>query len=113
MPCALINCRTSLTLVYRVIAVHGFGAHPVNTWVEKSEGWNWLERQLVDLIPRASVWTFGYDSTWTGDQSVSTRLSEITAKLLDAIKQKVQVFVHVVFNILNPTNVCRGLSRAR
>lgn len=72
-----------------VIAVHGLAAHPLETWVQKSEKWNWLENQLIDLFPSARVWTFGYDSSWCGDFAVETILSEVAAKLLDAIKSKV------------------------
>lgn len=57
----------------------------MTTWVKKGEGWNWLEKQLVGLLPEARVWTFGYDSSWCGDLSVDTDLNEVASKLLDAI----------------------------
>lgn len=71
------------------MAIHGLAAHPVETWVAKKGKWNWLENQLLSIIPEARVWTFGYDSSWCGDKSVDTRLSEVASKLLDAIEQNV------------------------
>lgn len=71
------------------MAVHGLAADPVGTWVEKEEKWNWLENQLVGIIPEARIWTFGYNSSWCGDKSVDTRLNEVATKLLDEIHQKV------------------------
>lgn len=69
--------------------MHGLAADPVGTWVQKKEDWNWLENQLVDSLPRARVWTFGYDSSWCGDFSVDTVLHEVAGTLLDVIKAKV------------------------
>lgn len=53
--------------------------------MHKEEKSNWLENQLVTLIPRARVWTFGYDSSWCGDFSVDTTIDEAAGMLLDAI----------------------------
>jgi hypothetical protein len=65
---------------YSVIAVHGLAADPVGTWVQKKQNWNWLENQLVSSLPRARIWTFGYDSSWCGDFSVETRLHEVAGR---------------------------------
>ena len=57
----------------------------METWVDKDENWNWLENQLVDLIPRARVWTLGYDTCSFGDFSVDTIIDEAANMLLDGI----------------------------
>ena len=88
---ALTDSTKSLTLHYSIIAVHGLAAHPIKTWVQKKEEWNWLEQQLVNIIPRAQVWTFGYNSDWCGDSSVITKLYDVAGKLLDAIKHEVLI----------------------
>jgi hypothetical protein len=75
------------------VAVHGLAANPVETWVVKKGKWNWLENQLIDIIPDARVWTFGYNSTWVGDKSVDARLDEVASKLLDAIYDKVSPLI--------------------
>lgn len=71
------------------MAVHGLAAEPVGTWVTKNGKWNWLKAQLIDIIPKAQVWTFGYDSSWCGDKAIDTRLGEVAIKLLDAIDHNV------------------------
>ena len=63
------------------------------TWVKKDEGWNWLEKQLVSLLPEARIWTFGYDSSWCGEFSVDTDLSEVSGKLLDAVVANVLTLI--------------------
>ena len=42
-------------VIHSIIAVHGLAADPIGTWVEKSQNWNWLEHQLVEIVPRARV----------------------------------------------------------
>ncbi len=76
-----------------VVAVHGLAADPLQTWVAKKGEWNWLKNQLIEIIPDAQVWTFGYESNWTGDNSVDTRLSEVATSLVDAICEKVYSWV--------------------
>ena len=58
----------------------------------KDKKWNWLENQLVRLLPEARIWTFGYNSSWCGDFSVDTVLNEVAGTLLDAIIAKALVF---------------------
>ena len=86
-----IHREQNLTVGNSVVAVHGLSADPVTTWADKSEKNeqpNWLERQLVDIIPEARVWTFGYDSTWFGDGKVNGSLYLAATRLLDAMKVK-------------------------
>ena len=74
--------------------MHGIAvADAVMTWVEKAqgEGWNWLTNQLVDVLPEARVWTFGFDSTWYGDKAVDTTLTDVAKRLLDDIKRRLAV----------------------
>ncbi|SLM34104.1 Alpha/Beta hydrolase fold [Lasallia pustulata] len=73
-----------------VIAVHGLAAHPLYTWVRKGvdKSWNWLEHQLVEFIPGARVWTFGYESNWLGDEAISTSHEDVAVALLDGLHDK-------------------------
>ena len=70
--------------------MHGLAvADATRTWIDKSQSreWNWLTNQLVDVLPEARVWTFGYDSSWYGEKSVDSSLTDVAKRLLDDLKR--------------------------
>jgi hypothetical protein len=75
-----------------IVAVHGMGAHPDDTWCKKVDGHdgpayvNWLkdERFLPAIVPRARIMRYGYSSQWFGKDAIKTKTSDISqAFLLD------------------------------
>ena len=45
-----------------VVAIHGLRGHRINTWTHSSSGKLWLRDFLPAQLPRACIWTFGYDA---------------------------------------------------
>ncbi|KAH7400986.1 hypothetical protein DE146DRAFT_677647 [Phaeosphaeria sp. MPI-PUGE-AT-0046c] len=67
-----------------IVAVHGLGAIPDITWMERKSKVNWLchEAMLPSAVPNARILRFGYDSLWMGKTPIRTSLSTIAYKLL-------------------------------
>jgi predicted alpha/beta hydrolase family esterase len=80
-----------------IVAIHGKGAHPVDTWgalrspgldVNEQANWiNWLEdRQMLPAeFPAARIFRYGYPSDWFGEFAVKTRAATIAEGLLDEL----------------------------
>lgn len=80
-----------------VIAIHGMGAHPDDTWCQprdpeadtkSPENYvNWLTdpRMLPTALPNARIMRYGYMSAWFGEEKVRTRIMEISSKFLHAL----------------------------
>lgn len=67
---------------HSIVAIHGIGAHPDDTWCKNvgtdREGRpryvNWLEDagMLPSIVPDARIMRYGYESQWFGDDKVDT-----------------------------------------
>ncbi|KAH8698147.1 hypothetical protein GQ44DRAFT_633220, partial [Phaeosphaeriaceae sp. PMI808] len=66
-----------------IIAIHGLGGHPQETWTE--QGKIWL-RDFVPLkTPNVRTLTFGYNSTVAFGKSVSN-IKDFALQLLDGLR---------------------------
>jgi len=84
-----------------IVAVHGIGAHPNDTWCQKvkasectEEGYiNWLqdERMLPSSVPHSRILRYGYESQWFGDAAISNKASTVAQRLLLALKRERRV----------------------
>ncbi|RWA07187.1 hypothetical protein EKO27_g7911 [Xylaria grammica] len=78
---------------YEIIAVHGIGAHPDDTWCKtiKRDGnerqVNWLadKEMLPAVLPDARIMRFGAKTQWFGDYSIKTSTSDVAELLLNAL----------------------------
>ncbi|KAK7533197.1 uncharacterized protein J3D65DRAFT_73440 [Phyllosticta citribraziliensis] len=80
---------------FDIIAIHGIGAHPDDTWVQKTEDGtkiNWLQNHemLPAIVPNARIMRYGYPSAWFGSEMVSARVLDIASSLLRALQFKRQ-----------------------
>lgn len=78
-----------------IVAVHGMGAHPDDTWCERVNSddgpvfVNWLKDldMLPAAAPRARIMRYGYSSQWFGTDAVKTKTSDISQAFLFDLKE--------------------------
>jgi hypothetical protein len=70
-----------------IIAIHGVGAHPIDTWTHRAKDVNWLidERMLRHDVPNAHVMIYGYESQWKGPETLTTTVSHIAERFVDRL----------------------------
>ncbi|KAH8726768.1 hypothetical protein GQ44DRAFT_158670 [Phaeosphaeriaceae sp. PMI808] len=77
-----------------IVAIHGLGAHPDDTWSRRrngeSEYVNWLSdpRMLPQAVPNARIMRYGYESGWFGKQQIKSRTSTVAKRLLIALRRE-------------------------
>ncbi|KAI9658357.1 MAG: hypothetical protein M1821_002490 [Bathelium mastoideum] len=79
-----------------IVAVHGIGAHPDDTWCknvgtkEEPQHVNWLSNQemLPAVAIRARILRFGYDSSWFGRDPIREKVPSIAQRLLFSLRRK-------------------------
>jgi len=64
-----------------IVAVHGLNGDLYKTWQDEDTGWLWLRDFLPDILPRAHITTFGYNSAVAFSASVS-RIEDFAVALL-------------------------------
>jgi hypothetical protein len=86
----LLRFRIALLTDPSIVAVHGMGAHPDDTWcneIDSDDGpvsVNWLidPRFLPAAFPRSRISRYGYHSRWFGEDAIRTKTSEISQGFL-------------------------------
>ncbi|KAI0423575.1 hypothetical protein F5Y09DRAFT_327017 [Xylaria sp. FL1042] len=70
-----------------ILAIHGIGANPDHTWVDRKTQVNWLKdpTMLPDALPNARIMAYNYESSWFGENAVKQSLRGVAEKLLRAI----------------------------
>ena len=84
----LLNKEASSHTTYNldVVAVHGLGGDAYKTWTHEN-GKLWLRDLLVDDLPGARIFTYGYNSAFVFSRETST-LKEYARMLLEAIRSE-------------------------
>jgi hypothetical protein len=90
--CLLAQTNTRLS---SIVAVHGLGAHPDDSWCAnagtgESPRWiNWLEEEsmLPAVAPNARIMRYGYQSQWFGKEMMQQSVSTVAERLLRALKR--------------------------
>jgi hypothetical protein len=92
------TCTNRLTENASIVAIHGIGAHPDDTWSKKvgsnEEAYvNWLshDSMLPAVVPSARIMRYGYESAWFGCEAMSQSTSDIAQRLLLALGRKRKV----------------------
>ena len=67
-----------------IVAVHGLGGHPYDTWTEEKSGKMWLRDFLPSQVPRTRIMSYGYDSLVAFSKS-ELELGDVAADLLDRL----------------------------
>jgi hypothetical protein len=85
---------------HSIVAVHGIGAHPDQTWcknVSKNENEqryvNWLQDQnmLPSVVPNARIMRYGYESQWFGPDAIRLNASTVAPRFLLALNRAREV----------------------
>ncbi|KAE9966187.1 hypothetical protein EG328_009103 [Venturia inaequalis] len=74
------DSTSSPTGIIDIVAIHGIGAHPDDTWSKnigsdvKPQYVNWLQQpeMLPATVPNARIMRYEYESQWFGDDTVDT-----------------------------------------
>jgi hypothetical protein len=82
-----------------IVAVHGLGAHPDDSWCtnagagESLQWVNWLEEEsmLPAVAPNARIMRYGYQSQWFGKEMMQQSVSTVAERLLINLKRKRKV----------------------
>ena len=92
----LPNAHTFLIYVASIIAIHGIGAHPDDTWTkaietdgEQKRYVNWLanDDMLPAVVPNARIMRYGYESQWFGKGAMHVRVVDIANEFLKEIRR--------------------------
>jgi hypothetical protein len=99
VPPQIPRLPASLLIRRSIVAIHGIGAHPDDSWCKNvgtnyTTQWvNWLvqEDMLPALAPNARVMRYGYQSHWFGEGAMRQRTSTVAQRLLSALKRSRKV----------------------
>ena len=87
---------TVLMITLSIVAIHGIGAHPDDTWCKKvNEGRpgehyvNWLKdpRMLPAIAPTARIMRYGYESQWFGEDPIRQKAAVVAHRLLLSLRR--------------------------
>ena len=67
-----------------IVAVHGLGGHPYDTWTEETSGKMWLRDFLPSQVPYTRIMSYGYDSLVAFSMS-ELELGDVAADLLNRL----------------------------
>ncbi|KAF1348304.1 hypothetical protein EJ07DRAFT_141923 [Lizonia empirigonia] len=81
------------TQIIDIVAIHGLGAHPDDSWCAQADSskWvNWLteESMLPALALNARIMRYGYQSQWFGKEIMQQNVSIVAEQLLGALRRK-------------------------
>lgn len=94
---SMMYVSVSMLITTSVIAIHGKGAHPAQTWSalvapgrdphDPANYVTWLDQDnmLPAALPSARIIRYGYLSEWFGENAVKTRAASIGEKFLDEL----------------------------
>ncbi|KAF2126934.1 hypothetical protein P153DRAFT_265694, partial [Dothidotthia symphoricarpi CBS 119687] len=79
-----------------IVAVHGIGAHPDDTWCKnvgtaEDPRWvNWLDAEdmLPAVAPCARIMRYGYHSQWFGAGAMRQKVSTVAQRMLLALRRR-------------------------
>lgn len=114
---------------FSIVAVHGIGADPADTWVHKNfktdahgnkvevNRVDWLQDQsmLPSIVPNARIMRFGYPSSWFGsrdEQHTETFVSDVSEQLSRRLNQVRNVSIGSFFSLHYYTILKRIINRA-
>jgi hypothetical protein len=91
--------RGGADIAYSIVAIHGIGAHPDESWckrvgtAENARWVNWLDEpnMLPAVAPHARIMRYGYQSQWFGEGAMRQKASTVAQRLLLALRRRREV----------------------
>lgn len=65
------NADVERTFDLDIVAIHGLGGHPRDTWMDKELNIAWLEDFLPKDLPNTRVFTYGYNANVVSSKSIA------------------------------------------
>lgn len=87
-------------VTFSIVAIHGIGAHPDDTWCKKVDAdtpeervVNWLgdHQMLPAVVPLARIMRYGYQSQWFGEETIGLKASTVAQRLLLSLQRERKV----------------------
>lgn len=102
LPAPAAETPSSKLFNVDIVAVHGLGGHPFKTWTfnEKGKECFWLQDYLLEDLPGARLYTFGYNSHPFLSRSVET-IADYAKELIDNIELERLSLEAVCISFLN------------
>lgn len=101
-----------------IVAIHGLGAHPEDTWTAKrsdavGDRWvSWLSEpdMLPSVAPAARIVRYGYRSAWFGDESVKQRASIVARNFLMCLEDDLNASATISYVLLRINGEFLGIT---
>ena len=65
------NADVERTFDLDIVAIHGLGGHPRDTWMDKESNIAWLEDLLPKDLPNTRIFTYGYNANDASSKSIA------------------------------------------
>ncbi|RDW91519.1 hypothetical protein BP5796_02684 [Coleophoma crateriformis] len=90
-----------------IVAIHGIGAHPDDTWCKKvspdgteAKYVNWLkdDHMLPSIAPNARILRYGYESRWFGNDAIRQKASDVAKRFLIALRRERKALLEALYH---------------
>ena len=100
-PQTSADAEIQRTFALDIVAIHGLGGHPRETWVDKESQVAWLEDLLPRDLPNARIFTYGYNAKVKWSESVGD-IDDWARTLLQCLSLERNESHQVIYSSFHP-----------